>query len=82
MNGVFLHGNAVDHVAHYRRLQQQAENNMHRKRMLSAKSKSAPNSPGLSLIDFTGLLFNFDSENFIFISLVDFYGYKSEYACL
>jgi hypothetical protein len=56
VNGVFLHGNAVDYVARYRLLQQQAENNLYRKRMLSAKSKSAPNSPRLSLIDFTGIL--------------------------
>jgi hypothetical protein len=57
LNGVFLHGNGVDYIARYRKLQQQAENNLYRKRMFSAKSKSAPNSPRLSLIDFSGKIF-------------------------
>ncbi|KAI6171162.1 hypothetical protein M3Y97_01069300 [Aphelenchoides bicaudatus] len=56
LNGVFLHSNGVDHIARYRMLQQQAENNSYRKRMVSAKSKSAPNSPRLSLIDFSDVL--------------------------
>lgn len=54
LNGVFLHGKAVEHVIHYRNLQAQAEYELYRKRMLAAKSKSAPSSPRLSLIDFPG----------------------------
>lgn len=54
LNGVFLHGKAVEHVIHYRNLQAQTEYELYRKRMLAAKSKSAPSSPRLSLIDFPG----------------------------
>ncbi|KAI6186820.1 hypothetical protein M3Y98_00174400 [Aphelenchoides besseyi] len=56
LNGVFLHDRSVDYVAQYRQLQSQAEHNSNRKRMLAAKSKSMPNSPRLSLIDFTDVL--------------------------
>ncbi|KAH7726659.1 Protein F26F2.7 [Aphelenchoides avenae] len=56
LNGVFLHGKAVEHVIHYRNLQAQTEYELYRKRMLAAKSKSAPSSPRLSLIDFPDVL--------------------------
>lgn len=52
--GVFLHSRAVDQVIHYQNLQMQAKNEIYRRRMLSQKSKSAPGSPRLSLIDFSG----------------------------
>ncbi|KAI1724016.1 eukaryotic membrane protein family domain-containing protein [Ditylenchus destructor] len=56
LTGVFLHGKAVDQVLHYRKLQAQAEYEHYKRRMLKQKSKSAPGSPRLSLIDFTDVL--------------------------
>lgn len=53
--GVFLHSQAVDQVIHYQKLQTQAKNEIFRRRMLLQKSKSAPGSPRLSLIDFSGI---------------------------
>lgn len=55
--GVFLHSQAVDQVIYYQNLQTQAKNEIYRQRMLSQKSKSAPGSPRLSLIDFTGIFY-------------------------
>jgi hypothetical protein len=52
-NGSYLYTQAVDHIQKYRTLQKEAEFDLYRKRMLAIKSKSAPNSPRLSLIDFT-----------------------------
>lgn len=54
VTGVFLHDQAVEQVIHYRNLQEQAKNEIYRRRILAQKSKSAPGSPRLSLIDFTG----------------------------
>lgn len=53
-NGLFLYGKSVEHVINYRNLQEQAEYELYRKRMVSKKSKSAPSSPKLSLVDFSG----------------------------
>jgi len=56
-NGVFLDAKAVEQVNRYKELQAQAEYELNRKRLLATKkSKSAPNSPRLSLIDFSGEL--------------------------
>uniref|UniRef100_A0A914C0A3 Uncharacterized protein n=1 Tax=Acrobeloides nanus TaxID=290746 RepID=A0A914C0A3_9BILA len=56
INGIFLYGKSVDHVINYRNLQAQAEYELYRKRMFSMKSKSAPSSPKLSLVDFSDVL--------------------------
>ena len=56
INGVWLYSKSVDNIVRYRTLQEEAEYELYRKRMLASKSKSAPNSPRLSLIDFTGKL--------------------------
>jgi hypothetical protein len=57
LTGVFLHRRAVDQIMNYRNLLSMAEQKSYRIRILSAKSKSAPGSPRLSLIDFSGTYF-------------------------
>lgn len=52
LNGVVLLGKACEYVTAYRRLQERAEYEIYRSRLLLKKSKSEPNSPRLSLIDF------------------------------
>lgn len=54
LNGIVVLGKACEHVKHYRELQQKAESELFRKRVLTKKSKSVPSSPRLSLIDFSG----------------------------
>uniref|UniRef100_A0A915CLW1 Protein TAPT1 homolog n=1 Tax=Ditylenchus dipsaci TaxID=166011 RepID=A0A915CLW1_9BILA len=56
LTGVFLHRRAVDQIMNYRNLLSIAEQKSYRIRILSAKSKSAPGSPRLSLIDFSDVL--------------------------
>ncbi|CAD5230716.1 unnamed protein product [Bursaphelenchus xylophilus] len=56
VNGVFLNSKSVQHVQQFRKLQHQAESEFYRRRVLSAKSKSVPNSPRISLIDFSDIL--------------------------
>ncbi|VBB25475.1 unnamed protein product [Acanthocheilonema viteae] len=56
VNGIIVLGKACEHVKHYRELQEKAECEIFRKRMLVMKSKSAPNSPRISLIDFSDVL--------------------------
>ncbi|CAD5226505.1 unnamed protein product [Bursaphelenchus okinawaensis] len=56
VNGVFLNSKSVYHVEQFRRLQHQAESELYRRRVLSAKSKSAPSSPKIGLIDFSDIL--------------------------
>lgn len=55
---IYLHRKAVDFVLQYRKLQRESasERNI-RKMFVTKKSKSAPGSPRLSLIDFSGLYF-------------------------
>lgn len=57
LNGIVVLGRACENVKHYRELQEKAECEIFRKRVLMMKSKSAPNSPRMSLIDFSGELF-------------------------
>ncbi|KAK6024762.1 hypothetical protein OSTOST_09426, partial [Ostertagia ostertagi] len=52
-NGIVLLGKACAHVMRYKDLQARAEYDLYRKRMVEKKSKSAPNSPRISLIDFS-----------------------------
>ncbi|TKR86361.1 hypothetical protein L596_010967 [Steinernema carpocapsae] len=56
LNGIIVYGQACNYVQRYRNLQAQAEYDIYRKRMLLKKSKSAPNSPRMSLIDFSDVL--------------------------
>uniref|UniRef100_A0A1I8A828 Protein TAPT1 homolog n=1 Tax=Steinernema glaseri TaxID=37863 RepID=A0A1I8A828_9BILA len=56
LNGILIYGQACNHVKRYRNLQAQEEYEIYRKRMLLKKSKSAPNSPRMSLIDFSDVL--------------------------
>ncbi|MCP9264616.1 Protein TAPT1-like protein [Dirofilaria immitis] len=56
VNGIVVLGKACGHVKHYRELQEKAECEIFRKRVLMMKSKSAPNSPRISLIDFSDVL--------------------------
>lgn len=58
VNGIVVLGKACGHVKHYRELQEKAECEFFRKRVLMMKSKSAPNSPRISLIDFSGGFFS------------------------
>ncbi|CAB62802.1 Protein TAPT1 homolog [Caenorhabditis elegans] len=55
-NGVVMLGQACHHVKRFRDIQARAEFELFRKRMVEKKSKSAPNSPRMSLIDFTDVL--------------------------
>ncbi|KAJ1351735.1 hypothetical protein KIN20_007860 [Parelaphostrongylus tenuis] len=55
-NGIVLLGKACGHVMTYKELQARAEYELFRKRMVEKKSKSAPNSPRISLIDFSDVL--------------------------
>uniref|UniRef100_A0A1I7XPC5 Protein TAPT1 homolog n=1 Tax=Heterorhabditis bacteriophora TaxID=37862 RepID=A0A1I7XPC5_HETBA len=55
-NGIVLLGKACAHVTSYKELQARAEYDLYRKRMVEKKSKSAPNSPRMSLIDFSDVL--------------------------
>uniref|UniRef100_A0A8R1HVZ5 Protein TAPT1 homolog n=1 Tax=Caenorhabditis japonica TaxID=281687 RepID=A0A8R1HVZ5_CAEJA len=55
-NGVIMLGKACQHVKKFRDFQARAEFELFRKRMVEKKSKSAPNSPRMSLIDFTDVL--------------------------
>ncbi|CAI2352514.1 unnamed protein product [Caenorhabditis sp. 36 PRJEB53466] len=55
-NGVIMLGKACQHVKRFRDFQARAEFELFRKRMVEKKSKSAPNSPRMSLIDFTDVL--------------------------
>ncbi|CAJ0586181.1 unnamed protein product, partial [Mesorhabditis spiculigera] len=55
-NGVALMVNACQHVSAYRELQKQAEQNrIFRQRITGKKSKSAPSSPKISIIDFNDI---------------------------
>ncbi|CAG9537891.1 unnamed protein product [Cercopithifilaria johnstoni] len=56
VNGIVVLGKACGHVKHYRELQEKAECEIFRRRVLMKKSKSAPNSPRISLIDFSDVL--------------------------
>ncbi|KJH48327.1 eukaryotic membrane protein [Dictyocaulus viviparus] len=55
-NGIVLLGKACAHVNAYKELQARAEYELFRKRMVGKKSKSAPSSPRISLIDFSDVL--------------------------
>ncbi|ETN86588.1 eukaryotic membrane protein, partial [Necator americanus] len=55
-NGIVLLGKACVHVTEYKELQARAEYDLYRKRMVEKKSKSAPSSPRISLIDFSDVL--------------------------
>ncbi|VDM63478.1 unnamed protein product [Angiostrongylus costaricensis] len=55
-NGIVLLGKACEHVMSYKELQARAEYELFRKRMVQKKSKSAPSSPHISLIDFSDVL--------------------------
>ncbi|CAL2047827.1 unnamed protein product [Caenorhabditis brenneri] len=55
-NGVIMLGQACEHVKRFRDIQARSEFELFRKRMVEKKSKSAPNSPRMSLIDFTDVL--------------------------
>ncbi|VDO74789.1 unnamed protein product [Haemonchus placei] len=55
-NGIVLLGKACGHVMAYKDLQARAEYDLYRKRMVEKKSKSAPSSPRISLIDFSDVL--------------------------
>uniref|UniRef100_A0A0K0DGF7 Protein TAPT1 homolog n=1 Tax=Angiostrongylus cantonensis TaxID=6313 RepID=A0A0K0DGF7_ANGCA len=55
-NGIVLLGKACEHVMTYKELQARAEYELFRKRMVQKKSKSAPSSPHISLIDFSDVL--------------------------
>ncbi|XGW15032.1 hypothetical protein V3C99_000926 [Haemonchus contortus] len=55
-NGIVLLGKACGHVMAYKDLQARAEYELYRKRMVEKKSKSAPSSPRISLIDFSDVL--------------------------
>ncbi|KAF1755319.1 hypothetical protein GCK72_021888 [Caenorhabditis remanei] len=55
-NGVIMLGKACQHVKRFRDIQARSEFELFRKRMVEKKSKSAPNSPRMSLIDFTDVL--------------------------
>ncbi|KIH45829.1 hypothetical protein ANCDUO_24125, partial [Ancylostoma duodenale] len=55
-NGIVLLGKACVHVTAYKELQARAEYDLYRKRMVEKKSKSAPSSPRISLIDFSAAL--------------------------
>uniref|UniRef100_A0A0N5ASC9 Protein TAPT1 homolog n=1 Tax=Syphacia muris TaxID=451379 RepID=A0A0N5ASC9_9BILA len=52
LNGVVLLGKACEYVTQYRELQARAEYEIYRNRLLVKKSKSEPNSPRISLVDF------------------------------
>ncbi|VDO29656.1 Uncharacterized protein BM_BM3623 [Brugia malayi] len=56
VNGIVVLGKACRHVKRYRELQEKAECEIFRKRVLMRKSKSAPNSPRISLVDFSDVL--------------------------
>lgn len=56
LNGIVVLGKACEHVKHYRELQEKAEFEIFRKKMLMMKSKSVPNSPRMSLVDFSDVL--------------------------
>uniref|UniRef100_A0A1I8EFG0 Eukaryotic membrane protein n=1 Tax=Wuchereria bancrofti TaxID=6293 RepID=A0A1I8EFG0_WUCBA len=56
VNGIVVLGKACGHVKRYRELQEKAECEIFRKRVLMRKSKSAPNSPRISLVDFSDVL--------------------------
>uniref|UniRef100_A0A8R1XPP5 Uncharacterized protein n=1 Tax=Onchocerca volvulus TaxID=6282 RepID=A0A8R1XPP5_ONCVO len=56
INGMVGLRKACGHVKRYRDLQEKTEYEIFRKRILIMKSKSAPNSPRLSLIDFSDVL--------------------------
>ncbi|KAK0411102.1 hypothetical protein QR680_005483 [Steinernema hermaphroditum] len=56
LNGIVIYGQACNHVKRYRNLQAQAEFDVYRRRMVTKKSKSVPNSPRMSLIDFSDVL--------------------------
>ncbi|CAB3398746.1 unnamed protein product [Caenorhabditis bovis] len=55
-NGIVMVGMACQHVKKFREYQTRSEYELIRKRMLEKKSKSAPNSPRMSLIDFSDVL--------------------------
>ncbi|VDP32502.1 unnamed protein product [Heligmosomoides polygyrus] len=55
-NGIVLLGKACAHVMAYKELKARAEYDLYRKRMVEKKSKSAPSSPRISLIDFSDVL--------------------------
>ncbi|VDN56074.1 unnamed protein product [Dracunculus medinensis] len=55
-NGIVLLGKACEHVNEYRDIQAKVEFELYRKRVLMMKSKSAPSSPRISLVDFSDVL--------------------------
>ncbi|CAI4222534.1 unnamed protein product [Auanema sp. JU1783] len=55
-SGIVLLGQACQHVTTYKELQKRSEFELYRKRIIDKKSKSAPSSPRMSLIDFTDVL--------------------------
>ncbi|VDK55580.1 unnamed protein product [Cylicostephanus goldi] len=55
-NGIVVLGKACIHVTAYRELQARAEYDLYRRRMVEKKSKSVPNSPKISLVDFSDVL--------------------------
>ncbi|MFH4973535.1 hypothetical protein AB6A40_000244 [Gnathostoma spinigerum] len=56
LNGIVLLGMACEHVNTYRDIEAQTECELYRRRLLMKKSKSVPNSPRISLIDFSDVL--------------------------
>ncbi|GMS78931.1 hypothetical protein PENTCL1PPCAC_1106 [Pristionchus entomophagus] len=57
VNGLVMLGQACAHVHHYRQLQESARQELARRRLVSAKCKSAPSSPTtIALVDFTDVL--------------------------
>ncbi|CAJ0929745.1 unnamed protein product, partial [Mesorhabditis belari] len=55
-NGVLMLRKACQYVSTYRDLQARAEMNLFRKRLVEKKSRSAPSSPKISIIDFNDVL--------------------------
>lgn len=64
VNGIVVLGKACGHVKRYRELQEKTECEIFRKRVLMMKSKSAPNSPRISLIDFSGEFITLNFHNY------------------
>ena len=62
-NGILLLGTACQHVSAFRKLQECAEDQHRRQKMFSAKSKSAPSSPKMSLVDFTDVCHQTNAKN-------------------
>lgn len=56
LNGIIILGKACEHVTTYRKLREYENSENFRSRVLMKKSKSAPSSPRLSLVDFSDVL--------------------------